>query len=215
MGFFSKKSKKKKAKSPSTEGKNGKQPTTPATTATPATPPTDGTMSSAPTTPSKKAKTLRTRITLTPNPPSQQVPPTDDTNNEEPRLSDTARQVLDDLQASEGDKINAIAQGESPKEEEKKKEDVNTAHNDPVIVDGTGNETPKEQEEEEETVTRKLLDTFNRGCHVLMPEPLQAMLPATWRQNVGQTSKKDSIPKVSYFKESFAIEFREVSVHDT
>lgn len=220
MGFFSKKSKKKKASSPSIKGKNGKQPTTPETAATPATPPTDSTMSGAPTTPGKKGKAMRTRITMTPNPPSQQEPPTtgEDTNNNNegtPRLSDTARQVLDDLQASEGNKINAIAQGESPKEEEKKEEDVNTAHYDTVIVDGArNNQTPNDDDdEEEETITRKLLDTFNRGCQFFGPEvlpgPLQAMLPEAWRKNVGE---KGSIPKVSYFKESFAIEFREVSV---
>ena len=205
MGLFSKKSKKKKALSPSTT-KGAKNPSTPKTSATPATPPTDGTLSRAPSTPSKK---IRTRITLTPNPPSQPEPQNDKKDvNDGQGLSAAALQVLDDLQASEGAKINAIAQGESPPEEKKEElEDVADAA--PVSADET--EKPAEQQEEE-TITRKLLDTFNlgNGCDFL-PEQLQAMVPAEWLETFGQTpSKKKQMPTVSYFNDTFAKEFREV-----
>lgn len=207
MGLFSKKSKKKKALSPSTSTTKGaKNPSTPKTSATPATPPTDGTLSSAPSTPSKK---IRTRITLTPNPQSQPEPENDKKDvNDGQGLSAAALQVLDDLQASEGAKINAIAQGESPPEEKKEElEDVADAA--PVSADET--EKPAEQQEEE-TITRKLLDTFNlgNGCDFL-PEQLQAMVPAEWLETFGQTpSKKKQMPTVSYFNDTFAKEFREV-----
>ena len=208
MGLFSKKSKKKKASSPSTT-KGAKNPSTPKTSATPATPPTDGTLSSAPSTPSKK---IRTRITLTPNPHSQQEPENDKKDvNDGQGLSAAALQVLDDLQASEGAKINGIAQGESPQEEKKEEiEDVaDVADAAPVSADET--EKPAEQQEEE-TITRKLLDTFNlgNGCDFL-PEQLQAMIPEEWLETFGQTpGKKKQMPTVSYFNETFAKEFREV-----
>jgi hypothetical protein len=216
MGFFSKKSK-KKAVTKSTKTPQ-KAPTTPERTTEPVTPPTV----EAPETPPVEAeKTLatptkkkhRTRISVT-TPEKEHGEPAPETTNEDaedPGLSDAANQVLDELEANEGDAAQTET-GDAPKAEQSTES--------PVNVDGQETTpeaaTPEESKPEAKNVNKNLLGTFE-ACDIF-PESLEAMLPESWQQSkevVEETETKEPEEppkKMSYYNEEFATKFLEVSV---